>query len=244
MQSIDARLPSEFVLRARLQTGPKSGTVRCSYRLGAIWVIKTLPYWKSGENMQRDEQLMLAFQKGSTESFSELFLRYRDPLFGFFRRRLSDPTRAEELTQECFLAVLQGAERWEPRATFRTYLYSIALKLTAAEYHRSQREPRQTTEADEVGQRIATEADLGVRRAIAALDAEHREVVLLREYEGLSHEEIAVALRIPVNTVRSRLFRARTSLKELLDPQPQKLHRAKEVSSTQAPAIQELRQEP
>jgi RNA polymerase sigma-70 factor, ECF subfamily len=194
--------------------------------------------------MQRDEELMLAFQKGSTESFSELFLRYRDPLFGFFRRRLSNPTRAEELTQECFLAVLQGAARWEPRATFRTYLYAIALKLTAAEYRRSQREQQQSSEADEVGRPNATEADLGVRRAVAALDAEHREIVLLREYEGLSYEEIAAALRIPINTVRSRLFRARMSLKELLDPQPQKLQRENKVSSTQATAIQELRQEP
>ncbi len=194
--------------------------------------------------MQRDEELMMAFQKGSTESFSELFLRYRDPLFGFFRRRLSNRTRAEELTQECFLAVLQGAERWEPRATFRTYLYAIALKLTAAEYRRSQREPQHTSDADEVGQSNATEADLGVRRAVAALDTEHREVVLLREFEGLSYEEIAVALRIPLNTVRSRLFRARMSLKELLDPQPQKLQREKEILSTPAPAIQQLRQEP
>src|SRR5580704_13875651 len=91
--------------------------------------------------MQRDEELMMAFQKGSTESFSELFLRYRDPLFGFFRRRLSNATRAEELTQECFLAVLQCAERYEPRATFRTYVYAIALHLTAAEYRRLKREP-------------------------------------------------------------------------------------------------------
>ena len=194
--------------------------------------------------MQRDEELMMAFQKGSTESFSELFLRYRDPLFGFFRRRLSDRTRAEELTQECFLAVLQGAERWEPRATFRTYLYAIALKLTAAEYRRAQREPQHGADADEVGHRNATEADLGVRRAVAALDAEHREVVLLREFEGLSYEEIAAALHIPLNTVRSRLFRARMSLKELLDPQPQKLQREKENSSTPARAIQQVRQEP
>lgn len=189
--------------------------------------------------MQRDEELMLAFQKGSTESFSELFLRYRDPLFGFFRRRLSNATRAEELTQECFLAVLQGAERWEPRAAFRTYLYSIALKLTAAEYRKTQREPHSGVAADEVGRANATEAELGVRRAVAGLDAEHREVVLLREFEGLSYEEIAAALRIPVNTVRSRLFRARMALKELLDPQPQKLRCAPENSGTQT-----LRQEP
>src|ERR1700690_313033 len=194
--------------------------------------------------MRRDEELMLAFQKGSTESFSELFLRYRDPLFGFFRRRLSNAGRAEELTQECFLAVLQGAERWEPRASFRTYLYAIALKMTAAEYRKAQREPLGRGEADEVGRANATESDLGVRRAVAALDAEHREVVLLREFEGLSYEEIAAALRIPVNTVRSRLFRARMSLKELLDPQPQKLHREKEVSGGQASVVRELRQEP
>jgi len=190
--------------------------------------------------MQRDEELMLEFQKGSTESFTELFLRYRDPLYGFFRRRLSNVTRAEELTQECFLAVLQGAERWEPRATFRTYLYAIALKLTAAEYRKSQKEPKSGVEADEIGRANATEAELGVRRAIASLDAEHREVVLLREYEGLSYEEIAAALRIPVNTVRSRLFRARMALKASLDPQPQKLR----CETQGGPSAQELRQEP
>jgi len=190
--------------------------------------------------MQRDEELMLEFQKGSTESFSELFFRYRDPLYGFFRRRLSNMTRAEELTQECFLAVLRGAERWEPRATFRTYLYAIALKLTAAEYRRSQNEPKSGVEADEVGRANATDAELSVRRAVASLDAEHREIVMLREYEGLSYEEIAAALRIPLNTVRSRLFRARMALKELLDPQPQKLR----CESQGGPSAQELRQEP
>jgi len=189
--------------------------------------------------MQRDEELMLEFQKGSTESFSELFLRYRDPLYGFFRRRLSNATRAEELTQETFLAVLQSAERWEPRATFRTYLYAIALKLTAAEYRRAAKEPQGSAEPDGVAGANSTDAALHVKRAVAALDNEQREILILREYEGLSYEEIAVALRIPVNTVRSRLFRARMALKELLDPQPQKLR-----CESPAPAAQELRHEP
>ncbi|MGA8073860.1 MAG: sigma-70 family RNA polymerase sigma factor, partial [Candidatus Acidiferrales bacterium] len=118
--------------------------------------------------------------------------------------------------------------------------YAIALKLTTAEYRRSKKEPKSAVEADEVGRANATEAELGVRRAIASLDAEHREVVLLREYEGLSYEEIAAALRIPVNTVRSRLFRARMALKELLDPQPQKLR----CETQGGPSAQELRQEP
>jgi len=171
--------------------------------------------------MQRDEELMMAFQKGSTESFSELFLRYRDPLFGFFRRRLSNRTRAEELTQECFLAVLQGAERWEPRATFRTYLYAIALKILRA--HRRKEAFRATF----LGQRKtlpdpakqdATESSLWVRRAVEKLDPLDREILLLREFEQLSYAEVADLLDLPLNTVRSRLFRARTALRELLDP--------------------------
>lgn len=188
--------------------------------------------------MRRDEELMLEFQKGSQDAFSELFMRYRAPLFGFFRRRLSNATRAEELTQECFLAVLQGVERYEPRATFRTYVYAIALHLTAAEYRRAKREAVVAREASGGGagdgradggvavaaERVASpERDLGVRRAIASLDDDHREVLLLREYEGLSYDEIAVALRIPVNTVRSRLFRARMAVKSLLEPLPQRL---------------------
>jgi RNA polymerase sigma-70 factor (ECF subfamily) len=71
---------------------------------------------------------------------------------------------------------------------------------------------------------VSPERDFGVRRAVESLDEDHREVLLLREYEGLSYDEIAAALRIPVNTVRSRLFRARMALRSLLEPLPQKLH--------------------
>src|ERR1700739_355287 len=76
-----------------------------------------------------DEELMATFAKGSTEAFSELFTRYKQPLFGFFRRRVGDPAHAEELTQETFLAVLRAASRYEPRALFRTYLYAIGFKI-------------------------------------------------------------------------------------------------------------------
>ena len=175
-------------------------------------------------------------------------MRYRGPLFGFFRRRLSNATRAEELTQECFLAVLQGAERYEPRATFRTYLYAIALHLTAAEYRRLKREPVVDREkagggAAEVtvagaARQDSSKRDFGVRRAVESLDEDHREVLLLREYEGLSYDEIAAALRIPVNTVRSRLFRAKMALKLLLEPQPQKLQ-CKPEPATANPLEQE-----
>jgi RNA polymerase sigma-70 factor (ECF subfamily) len=140
-----------------------------------------------------DELLMLAFSKGSSDAFTELFPRYKQPIFGFFRRRVAEPAHAEELTQETFIALLRAAARYEPRALFRTYLPA---------------------------KRDSTECSLWVRRAVEKLDSIDREVLLLREFEELSYAEIADLLQLPLNTVRSRLFRARTSLRNLLEPLP------------------------
>ena len=89
--------------------------------------------------MTSDESLMLEFQRGSREAFEELFARYREPLYGFFRRRLDSGEHAEDLTQETFLVVIRGTSRYEPRALVRTYLYCIALKLLASERRRAAR---------------------------------------------------------------------------------------------------------
>jgi len=79
-----------------------------------------------------DEQLMLFFSQGSADAFTELFSRHKQPLFGFFRRRVLDPAHAEELTQETFLAILCASSRYQPRALFRTYLYAIGFKILHA----------------------------------------------------------------------------------------------------------------
>ncbi len=172
--------------------------------------------------MTSDEKLMLEFQQGSREAFTELFQRYREPMYGFFRRRLNHAARAEELAQETFVAVLRSAARYEPRALFRTYLYGIALNLLAAERRKSGREVNDPDAPAEAAGSLAgndPDAALWLRRAVEQLDSEQREVLLLREYEQLSYAEIAVVLRVPINTVRSRLFRARMALKDLLVPQ-------------------------
>jgi RNA polymerase sigma-70 factor (ECF subfamily) len=163
---------------------------------------------------------MLGFCQGSPEAFTELFGRYKQPIHGFFRRRLSDPSRAEELAQETFLAVLRAAHRYEPRARFRTYLYAVALKILRAHRRKAIFRAAFLGQADkipEASRQDATETGLWVRRAVAKLDPIDREILLLREFEQLSYAEIADLLRIPVNTVRSRLFRARTALRQLLE---------------------------
>jgi RNA polymerase sigma-70 factor (ECF subfamily) len=167
--------------------------------------------------MTSDEALMLDFQRGSREAFEELFARYRNPLCGFFRRRLHSPERADDLTQETFLAVIRATSRYEPRALVRTYLYAIALKLLAAERRRqSQDAGVESTAAPAVSE--AADAALWVRQALERLDPAEREILMLREYEQLSYQEIAELLRLPLNTVRSRLFRSRMALKGHLEP--------------------------
>jgi RNA polymerase sigma-70 factor, ECF subfamily len=173
------------------------------------------------ETAASDEKLMLAFSQGSVEDFAELFRRYKQPMYAFFRRRVTDAAHAEELTQETFLALVRSAGRYEPRALFRTYIYAIALKILR-NYRRNAAFRaffigERKTSADPA-KHDATESALWVRGAIAKLDAIDREIVMLREYEQLRYAEIADLLAIPVNTVRSRLFRARMALRELLEP--------------------------
>jgi RNA polymerase sigma-70 factor, ECF subfamily len=168
--------------------------------------------------MITDEALMLEFQSGSRQAFEELFARYRGPLYGFFRRRLHDDERAEDLNQEVFLAVIRAADRFEPRALVRTYLYGIAMNLLAAERRRRAKDSPPGKKGPEPATREAPDSVLWIRQALERLDDAEREILMLREYEQLSYTEIAQLLQLPMNTVRSRLFRARLALKGSLEP--------------------------
>jgi RNA polymerase sigma-70 factor (ECF subfamily) len=168
--------------------------------------------------MISDEALIIEFQRGSREAFDELFARYREPLYGFFRRRLATKDRAEDLAQETFLAVIRAAVRYEPRAMVKTYLYGIALKLLAAERRKLSGNEPQIDDDHEPAEDSPSDNELWVRQALEKLDSSEREILMLREYEQLNYAEIGELLRLPVNTVRSRLFRARMELKSFLEP--------------------------
>ena len=170
-----------------------------------------------------DEELVLAFLAGDRPAFDELFHRYRQPIWGFFRRRLSDAAEAEELAQETFLAVLKASRRYEARASFRSYLYGIAFNLLSAARRKTQRRGEVSLPAldDVAAAKSDPAAVLWVKQALAALDPKDREIVMLREYDALDYAEIAAVVGIPLNTVRSRLFRARLALREKLTAEPQ-----------------------
>jgi RNA polymerase sigma-70 factor (ECF subfamily) len=164
--------------------------------------------------MTSDEDLMLQFQNGSHEAFEELFARYRQPLYSFFRRRLSNAARADDLMQETFLAVIRAKVRYEPRALVRTYLYGIALKLVSAERRWQARRP--DAPLVDSAANAQSDAAIWIGQALVKLEEMDREILMLREYEELSYAEIAKLLHLGLNTVRSRLFRARLALKNLL----------------------------
>ena len=172
-------------------------------------------------NTISDEALMLEFQGGSREAFEQLFERFRGQLYGFFRRRLwaYGEERAEDLTQETFLAVIRSSSRYEPRALVRTYLYGIAMNLLAAERRQRFRDSPPGQPSAEPRTNNAEEAGIWVRHALDKLNESEREILMLREYEQLSYSEIADLLKLPVNTVRSRLFRARMAMKGHLEPE-------------------------
>jgi RNA polymerase sigma-70 factor (ECF subfamily) len=170
--------------------------------------------------MASDEELMLACGRGTAGAFEELFGRYRQPIWGYFRRRLDDPARAEELAQDTFVAVLKNAKRYEVRASFRTYLYGIAANLLAAERRRPvYRELGPPAGQLPAGPASAADAGHVIRDAVSRLEAREREILMLREFEQLTYGEIADVLDVPINTVRSRLFRARGELRQLLESQ-------------------------
>ena len=174
-------------------------------------------YAGNGGYVTSDEELMLEMRDGSRTAFETLFGRYREPIWGFFRRRTRDAGRAEELAQDTFVAILDGARRYEQRGSFRSFLFGTAYNMLQADRRKAVHRTTAALATDPASPYADPDAAIWVRDALATLEDGDREVLMLREYEQLSYQEIADLRGIPLNTVRSRLFRARQALKEALD---------------------------
>src|SRR6476619_6807572 len=110
-----------------------------------------------------------------------LFDRYRQPVWQFFRRRTRRPEVAEELSQDTFLAVLEGASRYEQRGTFRSYLFGIAYNVLLAEKRKAIYRATETLDDDAADQApFDPDPGIWVRSALATLDEDIREILMLR----------------------------------------------------------------
>lgn len=180
----------------------------------------------------RDTALMLAVREGDTEAFRELVHSHQDRVFGMVARMLGNAgSDAEDVAQMVFVRVWQSAKRYQPTAKFTTYLYRITRNLTLNEIRRRKRhpsEPLDTEMGDHASEltdhstpspdalALQSELQSSLDRAIAALPEAQRTAVLLRRFEELPYEEIAVIMEQTVPAIKSLLFRARTELRQRL----------------------------
>lgn len=166
--------------------------------------------------------LIARAQQGDRQAFSELVRSHREGVVGVVYRLCGDVNVAEDAAQEAFIRAWQHLPSYQPRSPFRNWLYRIATNVALD----ALRAEKATVDVDEVsvassgeGPEAAiekTERVEKVRRAVLALPPASRTVLVLREYEGLSYQEIADTLDIPMGTVMSRLSYARKLMLESL----------------------------
>ncbi|HEV3467989.1 MAG TPA: sigma-70 family RNA polymerase sigma factor [Pyrinomonadaceae bacterium] len=189
-----------------------------------------------GEAMS-DHRLLEATRDGDEAAFAELVRRYRNQITNYVYRMTNDYDLAVDLAQETFLRVYAAADRYQTTFAFSTYIYRIATNLAISELRRRKRrrlvslstffQPRESAEesceleVEDAGPLqdaalVEDERRGAVSRAIATLPEKYRAPLVLRDVEGRSYEEIASILRMSEGTVKSRINRARSFLRDKL----------------------------
>jgi RNA polymerase sigma-70 factor, ECF subfamily len=171
---------------------------------------------------QTDRQLISRALRGDSSAFHKLVDQQAQHLFGMAYALLGNASDAEDVVQETFLAAFRGLSRFEQRSSFRTWLVAILGRQVAL--LRRKRRGKGTVALELVPGEGPTQPSLDenvdvrldVAQLLQQLSPDHRNVLVLREYEGMSYDEIAQALKIPRGTVESRLYRARQELKDKL----------------------------
>jgi len=179
-----------------------------------------------------DRLLIQRCLQGHVEAFGELVRRYQDRLYNAIFRFLGNADDARDVVQEAFLSAFRGLKKFRGGSQFFTWLYRIAVnhaldwkrrgktlralsEAGTATRHNEPADPSVLASPDWHLQRL--EEDERVQQALARLPNEYRLVLILRDVDELSYEEIAEVLDIPIGTVRSRLHRARLELRRLLE---------------------------
>ncbi len=185
---------------------------------------------QSDEN-SLDVALMARIGAGDHAAFRSLVERHQDAVVGTVAKMLGNPAEAEDISQQVFLRLWRHARHYRPEAKFTTYLFTITRNLVFNETRRRRRRKEISSQEYEAGSHIQIEANpnrqpdsellqaelqQAVDAAIAALPEVQRMAVVLRRYEQMPYEEIAIALGLSVSAVKSLLFRARTTLRESL----------------------------
>jgi RNA polymerase sigma-70 factor (ECF subfamily) len=187
--------------------------------------------------LRKDDELISAFKGGDHSAFQDLVLKYESRVHNHCLRMVNDEVESYDLTQEVFLKVFRKIKNYEHTYAFYTWLYRITVNCCIDFLRRKRRHIQSVSLSsgplDDVGENgkeqdvpdsthvpdtalLNRELDEVLHNAIGQLSEKLRSIIILKEIEGFSYEEIADVLGCSRGTVKSRLFRARERLKELL----------------------------
>lgn len=186
---------------------------------------------KTGPGDLSDAEILADVTNGDIEAYGKIVNRYRARLYNFICRFVGDRETAEDIVQEAFLRAFRKRKEYRAIANFSTWLFTIAGNLAKSELRRRKRWrlfSLHKDEENETGLELPDEsyrpdtvteasiADVQIQQAILSLPENYRQVILLRDVEGLSYQEISEISNCPVGTVKSRVNRARLKLQQKL----------------------------
>jgi len=182
-----------------------------------------------------DHELVQKVQQGDKSAFDHLVRKYQSKIISLVNRYVKDPNEAQDVAQEAFIKAYRALGNFRGDSAFYTWLYRIAINTAknylvsrARRYSESEvdvTEAEQVYNAPQLKGLDTPDQDLqndeiveAISSAMEKLPEEMRNAIMLREFEGMSYEEIAQAMECPVGTVRSRIFRAREAIDKKLQP--------------------------
>jgi len=190
---------------------------------------------QTGNNAELDKNLVLRVQQGDKSAYDLLVIKYQHRIIQLVNRYVKDPSEAQDVAQEAFIKAYRALGNFRGDSAFYTWLYRIAIN-TAKNYlvSRSRRysdyqidiqdaeqmENAPQLKAMETPEYLLLNDEIVkvIKAAIEKLPEEMKVAIMLREFEGMSYEDIAQTMECPVGTVRSRIFRAREAIDEKLSP--------------------------
>ena len=178
-----------------------------------------------------DEVLIKKFQNGDISAYNQIVYRYKDRLLNFIYRYLNDIDRAEDLLQDTFMKLYTHKDSYKEIAKFSTWLYTIAANLSKTELRKLKRrktfsvtelsrEDRKFiirgSENDPSEQYLNDNLDRNIQKSLSELPNDFKTIIILRDIQELSYDEISKIVGLPLGTVKSRINRGRIKLQELL----------------------------
>jgi len=190
---------------------------------------------QTGNNTELDKELVLRVQQGDKSAFDLLVIKYQHRIIQLVNRYIKDPSEAQDVAQEAFIKAYRALGNFRGESAFYTWLYRIAINTAKnylvsrsrrySDYHVDVQDAEQVENATQLKGMETPEYLLfndeiinAINLAIDNLPENMKTAIILREFEGLSYEEIAQTMDCPVGTVRSRIFRAREAIDEKLSP--------------------------